>query len=438
MMTPPLPLIELRQRISQTTFQWLQDADDKEAERRKADAEEQDAGEFLDHSIAMLFRQSQVKVGDELEQEEEEEEEDYRVQTWCSSLSRPDGIGGYTDTDTETNSNSEGHSHLHSHSEEAVQKSETEIEIETGNGIRNGGEGEDVHSHLHNQNEVLTIKYILSDAGGGHGDDLWAASRHISNIFADPNKCRDILNVSHRGGGSGGGGDGKTETRTRTRNQDECLDQHKKNHNHPLLGLRVVELGAGAGLPSWTAMQCGARVVCTDQAIPNRIRCIAECAELNIRVMKDDYKYAPDDVRLVHAEMARGAPYDWGTPIDDIVTLGLDCDGNGNDDDDKNRNNCKDNLFDIVVAADCIYMPHFHSLLLDSIKLLLSKDGGVALLPFALHGNTKDENVWGIVDLAEEKGFKADTSFQSQQLIPQSDGMDNKRALVHTIRLTWR
>ena len=66
----------------------------------------------------------------------------------------------------------------------------------------------------------------------------------------------------------------------------------------------------------------------------------------------------------------------------------------------------KYDLFNVVIAADCIYMPHFHSILLDSIKLLLSKEG-LALLTFALHGNTKDDNVWGIVDLAKEKDLRS-------------------------------
>ena len=45
-------------------------------------------------------------------------------------------------------------------------------------------------------------------------------------------------------------------------------------------------------------------------------------------------------------------------------------------------------FFDVIVAADCMYMPWLHTELLDSIDLLLS-DRGVALMPFALHGNTE-------------------------------------------------
>jgi hypothetical protein len=61
----------------------------------------------------------------------------------------------------------------------------------------------------------------------------------------------------------------------------------------------------------------------------------------------------------------------------------------------------------------------------------------VALLPFALHSNVGDDKVWGIIDLAREKGFHVE-SLEPQQLSPQAFHMDSKRALVHTLRLTKR
>jgi len=105
----------------------------------------------------------------------------------------------------------------------------------------------------------VQVKYILSSAGGGHGDDLWAASRHIANIFADDEKCREILGPA--------------------------IIPESINENHILMGSNFVELGAGAGVPSWTALKCCARVVCTDQSIPDRILCIAESAERSRRVL---------------------------------------------------------------------------------------------------------------------------------------------------------
>ena len=59
---------------------------------------------------------------------------------------------------------------------------------------------------------------------------------------------------------------------------------------------------------------------------------------------------------------------------------------------------------------------------------MLLKEDGVGLLPFALHGNVKDEKVWGIVDLAKENGFQAQI-LEAKQLTPQSRNMDINRLL---------
>lgn len=341
----PLALSEISKRLSPKTLRWLQDADEKAAE-----LETEIQGETAD-SVA-LFNLS----------DDEEDELVYRIQEWCSSLTKPDGIGGYANCEEEE-------------------------------------DGEET------ENGAMRVKYILSDAGGGHGDDLWAASRHISNIFVNEEKCRNVLSP------------------LLSSKSVDVKDNDNSRHGHPLLGMRFMELGAGAGLPSWSAMKCGAEVVCTDQAIANRIRCMAECAERNLREMRKEY--GEEDETLIHAEKALACPYDWGSPIDDVINV-----PNGVSHENKE---C---LFDVIVAADCIYMPHFHSLLLDSIKLFMSPCG-LALLPFALHGNTNDNDIWSIVDLAKEKGFNVDV-LESQQLTPQSEHMDLKRALVHTLRLTWR
>lgn len=229
-------------------------------------------------------------------------------------------------------------------------------------------------SHTNKESDVV---YILSDASGGHGDDVWAASRHISNLLV--HECPQLL----------------------------------QNKHSSLLGLTFLELGAGGGIPSWTAMKCGARVVCTDQPIADRIRCLAESAQRNLLKMMQQ---SLTDSRLEYARQARVCPYLWGdSNIESILLEGTDS-------------------FDVIVAADCIYNPDFHSDLIDSIQLLLSENG-VALLPFALHGNTNDENVWAFGERAKEKNFVVET-LESQQLTPQILSMDPKRGLVHMIRLS--
>jgi hypothetical protein len=83
---------------------------------------------------------------------DEEKEKYYRVQEWCSNTQIADGNGGYCNSDEKD-------------------------QIEDG---------------------ALKIKYILSESAGGHGDDLWAASRHISNLLAQKEKCSELLKNSGR------------------------------------------------------------------------------------------------------------------------------------------------------------------------------------------------------------------------------------------------
>jgi len=333
----PLPLSELKERVSQKTYNWLEPSYEEEASWRTS----------LEETYFLFDKSS------------EDEEYYERVHEWCSSSTRIDGIGGYFT--------------------------------------------EDVDQEVEDEDESLRIKYILSDAGGGHGDDLWAASRYMSNIFANRKKCIDIL-------------------------KPLLVKKENANPSAPLLGISIVELGAGAGLPSWTALHCGAKIVCTDQAIANRILCLAECAERNLRLIRSKkINLATEDTARFfnNAENAKVCPCNWGDNkhIEEV----LDLINSGNDRDQERRQ------FDIVVAADCIYNPNFHEVLLESIDKLLSEPG-IALLPFALHGNTKDENVWNIVTLAKERGFDVDV-VEKNQLIPQSAYMDAKRGLVYMLRL---
>ena len=344
----PLPLSDLQKRVTAKTFQWLQDDEEKKRKEMEEEAEAANASFFGFNDTGC---------------NREEEEKWLRVREWSSSSRTPDGIGGYNVDDSENP--------LH----QQQQLNEDDEEHDT---------------------KRIRVRYILSSAGGGHGDDLWAASRYIANLFADAEKCRELLAPVFADG-------------------DE---QDSSPPKHPLTGLNFIELGAGGGVPSWTAMWCGARVVCTDQSIPDRIRCMAESAERNRQVMSKN-TYVDKDV-LEHATKVRACPYDWGTSIKEVAAI-LD------ETEEEVR-------FDVVVAADCIYMPHFHDVLLESIHMLLS-DRGVALLPFALHGNTKDDNVWGIVDKAKQKSFDVDV-LESQQLTPQASGMDKKRGFVHMLRLT--
>ncbi len=241
--------------------------------------------------------------------------------------------------------------------------------------------------------DALSIVFILSESYQGFGDILWSSARYIANVLADPSKCRDILApMLLRKGDEERFGDSK--------------------HLSPLYGTTFLELGAGAGVPSWAAMKCGARVVCTDLSDTNRIRSMGECAERNFRQMESSGE-------ILNGDKARVCPHDWGSPIDDVARA---LNPNGEE------------RFDVIIAADCCYMPWSHSDLLDSIDKLLS-NVGVALVPFALHGNTNDDEVWKIVDRAKDKDFVVEV-LPSQQLSPPNRDMDSKQGLVHTVRLS--
>jgi predicted nicotinamide N-methyase len=205
----------------------------------------------------------------------------------------------------------------------------------------------------------------------------------------------------------------------------EAESESAYNNSHPLTGVSFLELGAGAGIPSWTAMARGARVVCTDQPDANRFRCLAECIERNWRQMNASNYFDTthdshdDSVRKRYGKQTKCCPYLWGKVIDEVIAA---------------LNEKEGERFDVIVAADCVYMPWLHNELLDSIDMLLS-NRGVALLPFALHGNTDDDDVWRIVERARDKGFVVET-LSKAQLTPQGKGMDLKQGLVHTVRLT--
>ena len=306
------------------------------------------------------------------EDDSDDENEFPRVQEWTSSPTNPDGIGGYHP-----------------------------------NKCTIDGEKEEDDAAAAAAAAAITIVFILSESYDGFGDTLWASARHIANQLAEPTKCRELLSP--------------------------LLSSENDDHRHPLWGKSFVELGAGAGVPSWAAMRCGARVVCTDLASANRIRCIAECIERNVQKIKKDEEEEENNNSngrklLQYAEQARACPHEWGTLVDEVV-------------ESLNHPSSVDNdercWFDVLVAADCCYMPWCHAELLDSIHALLHPEKGVALIPFALHGNTEDDDVWGIVEMAKEKGFEVE-QLPTQQLTPPGKAMEAKQGLVHTLRLTKR
>ena len=155
--------------------------------------------------------EKQEKLKKELEENsafnsDDESTANRRVQEWSSSSIHPDGIGGFRS-------------------------------------LREG-KGEECDDSDGGTNEhAVKIVCTLSESYQGFGDTLWSSARHIANVLANPTKCREILApmLSRRGDGHG----------------DDDLNRS------PLHGTSCLEAGAGAGVPSWASMRCGARVVCT-------------------------------------------------------------------------------------------------------------------------------------------------------------------------------
>ena len=247
--------------------------------------------------------------------------------------------------------------------------------------------------------EGVQIVYMLSESAEGFGGILWSSARCIANTIADPALCRELLSP--------------------------IMDSSKSFQQHPLQGVSFLEIGAGAGVPSWAAMKCGAHVVSTDLSDTDRIRCLAECAERNFQQILQSN--APDEKKetlLAHASKTRVCPHDWGSSVEGVVKA-LNSTSDSKE---------KQQLFEVIIAADCCYMPWWHKEMLESIYNLLS-EGGVTIVAFALHGNTDDDDVWKIVDRAKDRGFCVE-ALDSQQLSPPYAAMESKQGLVHILRLT--
>lgn len=162
-------------------------------------------------------------------------------------------------------------------------------------------------------------------------------------------------------------------------------------------GLRVLECGAGTGLPSIAASRRGARlVVATDAPTPASIYCLSLSGKI--------HKF---EVR----------PLLWGNSL------------------------IEHEKFDLVVAADCIYNPQHHASLLRTIRNSLADANSRALVAFAFHGNAPDEQILEFFALAEISGF--DVRYEGATQMRPTESMKNlccisssKRARVHTYYLS--
>jgi predicted nicotinamide N-methyase len=363
----PLPLDDLQNWVTSDTLEFLEQGDIKAA-AFQAEREAEGADQIVD-----LFADDDSDASDR----SDADFEGYygRIRVWTSSSTNLDGFGGMYSSSTA------------GEEEEAALTSSKEDKDDP-NAIR--------------------IVYIISESWEGYGDLLWASSRHLANEFADPAKCRLLLGPRWQ---------------QEEKEQEISSSSSKYDHSapHPLENMKVLELGAGCGVPSLMAMKCGARVVCTDLDDPNRIRSLAEAIQRNWKELAvlQGFNTQKESVQT-NLSLARACPFRWGKSTEPVL---------------KSLNSQMEERFDVIFATDCLFMPWLHCDLLQGIDEMLVPNG-VAIMAFAIHeGYSKDHEVWPFCDKASEKGFHVEI-LQAVQLTPPRKGMEAKQGLVHVLRLS--
>ncbi|CAZ79467.1 unnamed protein product [Tuber melanosporum] len=135
-------------------------------------------------------------------------------------------------------------------------------------------------------------------------------------------------------------------------------------------GKKVLEVGAGAGLPGIIAVYCDAEeTVLSDYPVPEFLSNIQTNLEIN----------------LSRSQLARASVigHEWGQTDDRLCTT-------------------RAGAFDKIIAADCLWMESRHDNLAKSVKTLLARDGEL----LAIAGfHTGRDKVAGFFDAAERAGL---------------------------------
>jgi len=121
---------------------------------------------------------------------------------------------------------------------------------------------------------------------------------------------------------------------------------------------RLVELGAGAGLPGIVACQRGAQVVSSDWGVDEILSVIRGNLDRACKDESGDGEWAV-------------VGHQWGTDVTPLINA-------------FNEDHKHNQRFDIVLLADTLWLSEAHSALLDSIIALL-KPGGIAHITAGLH-----------------------------------------------------
>ncbi|KAL7009350.1 Protein N-terminal and lysine N-methyltransferase efm7 [Cystobasidiomycetes sp. EMM_F5] len=175
-------------------------------------------------------------------------------------------------------------------------------------------------------------------------------------------------------------------------------------------GKRVLELGAGGGLPSLiSALEGSKKTIVTDFPDPDLIRNIKHNIETNIPL------HLPSKI------VAEG--YTWGTKTDNLIAL-----NNGQP-------------FDTILAADLVFNHSQHSALLKTCQLALAGSTSPAVLLFYSHHRPTTELIAkdrAFVALAEQEGWtavKVLEDINAGPAFPEDGGDLAIRSTVHGFRL---
>lgn len=193
-----------------------------------------------------------------------------------------------------------------------------------------------------------------------------------------------------------------------------CLADFLAEHASSYVqGKRVLELGAGGGLPSLVSALEGAEMtVCTDFPDASLVANLERNADANV----------PSEKRSRIAIEG----YTWGSKVDSLlahVSGPTPC-------------------FDTILAADLVFNHSQHLALLKTCETCLTGSASPTLLCFYSHHRptpeliAKDE---GFVALAEARGWKAERVVRNAKAgpaFPEDGGDLSIRSTVHGFRLT--
>jgi predicted nicotinamide N-methyase len=206
-----------------------------------------------------------------------------------------------------------------------------------------------------NPNTQQTVFYHLAPNAPGFGDVVWNFSTYVSECV----------------GGTGA-------------DLQFVVPQDASNG---VSGLRMMELGAGAGLPSWTYLANGASVVCTDMAQPDQLVAMASSAQKNME----------ENAALGRHAGAKGyvRNHNWEQPeeVEELLACGSESEEG------------EARKYDVMVAADCIFLHRLHEDMLNTIVSCLKPTTGILLVGFSLHANVEDEKVFEFFEKAKKRGL---------------------------------